>query len=382
MKAVNFLICFSIFSNTFLCQTVSTLVPNNVGDDMHFSIDGYIYSSHYGGYHFRKIDPSTGIVDTIMTVNTPTIGAIEMDDDLNIYTCSYDLGWVGKFKEGDSTILFVASGLSGPAGIVLNDEGNLFVATNQNHSIIKIYPDGTKETYFYGSPLFWPTGIAIDPSNNLYVANMFSGEIIKITTNQEASVLTTLPAIADQIPDLAYLVWTNGHLYVCHFGDHVIYEVDPISGETEIIAGTGTAGQNNGTALSATFQNPTGIASSPSGDTLFVTDGVAPNQRLRMIVFNTISGTQLSKEQGFLFQRLFPNPANDKLILNFALEKSMKLSFQIVDASGKVYTTKKAKKYNADHHRLEFDLSNLAKGEWFLVARTDQFTKSFNFLKN
>ncbi|HMQ50114.1 MAG TPA: T9SS type A sorting domain-containing protein [Saprospiraceae bacterium] len=381
MKQLILFFLFSILSSCLFSQTVSTLVPVNVGDDMHFAADGYIYSSHYGGNHFRKINPSTGEVDTILTINDNTIGAIEMDADLNIYTCSYDFGWVGKFNAGDNSITNITTGLSGPAGIVHDSAGNLFVATNQNHSIIKIYPNGTKETWLLGTPLFWPTGITIDNSDNLYVSNMFSGQIIRITPDKQATVLTTLPAIADQVPDVAYLIWSNERLFVCHFGNHVIYEVNPENGDSEIIAGTGAAGNMDGPALSATFQNPTGIVASPTGDTLFVTDGAAPNQLLRMIVLNTVSGQKEINALGFVLNQLFPNPVYDQLILDFSLEQPTRFSFQITDVSGKVHSFQKEKMFQAGQHKLDFELKELPSGQFILTVQAENFLRSFSFLK-
>lgn len=380
IKIITFLFLF--FSLNIFSQTVSTLVPTNVGDDMHYAVNGFIYSSHYGGPHLRKINPVTGVVDTILTANTSTIGAIEMDDDLNIFVCSYDLGWLGKFKEGDGSIPVIASAFSGPAGITHDQDGNLYVATNQDHRIIKVLPNGTKETYASGSPLFWPTGITIDDSNNIYVVNMFSGEIIKITPDQQMNVLVSLPAIADQNPDLAYLAWANSRLFVCHFGNHVIYEIDPDTGVAEIIVGTGASGQNDGPALSATFQNPTGIVATPSGDTLYVTDGAAPNQRLRMIVLNSTSAVSELAASGFAFHKLYPNPANEKLSLEFALEKPLELSFQIVDTTGKVYFFQKKEKLTPGKHQLAFELKTLPQGKWFLSVQSDGFSKSYKFVKS
>ena len=362
-------------------QTVFTLVPTQAGDDLHFATDGYIYSSHYGGIFFRKINPVTGVVDTIFSANTPTIGAIEMDENLQIFTCSYDLGWVGKFEEGDNSISIITTGLMGPVGITHDSDGNLYVATNQNHSIIKILPDGTKETFVQGSPLFWPTGITIDTANNLYVANMFSGQIIKVSPEKTMTTLATLPSISDQTPDLAYLVWTHGKLYICHFDKHVIYEMNAETGSFQIIAGNGQPGHEDGPALEANFQNPTGIVASPSGDTLFITDGAAPIQRLRMLVLGNVSGSG-ERQAGFSFNGMFPTPTQDKTTFAFSLERPMKIGFHVVGADGKTPISVSEKLYAEGENQITVEVSELQQGVWFLVANYEGVLRSFSFVKS
>ncbi|MCB0517591.1 MAG: T9SS type A sorting domain-containing protein [Saprospiraceae bacterium] len=363
-------------------QTVSTLVPFNVGDDMHYAADGYIYSSHYGGNYFRKINPLTGEVDTILNANTTTIGAIEMDDNLTIYTCSYELGWVGKFIEGDNSISNITTGLLGPAGITHDNNGNLYVATNQNKRIVKILPNGTKETFVQGSPLSWPTGITIDPDGNLFVANMFSGQIIKVSPDKQMTVLATLPAVNDQIPDVAYLTWTNDKLFICHYDKNVIYEMSPDNGDFHIVAGTGQPGHTDGPALEATFQIPTGIVASPSGDTLYVTDGVSPNQRLRMIVFDEASLYEERQEKANEFIKISPNPVQEKLTINISLKKTQSIDFQIIDANGKICLAKNKVYITSGKQEMEMDILGLAGGVYYLRAFNDQFQETVRFVKS
>lgn len=375
-----FLLCTAGFFATSKAQTVSTLVPFSVGDDMHYAADGHIYSSHYGGNHFRKINPSTGEVDTILMVNTNTVGAIEMDADLNIYACSYELGWLGKFREGDSGITTFVNGLSGPAGIAGDSNGNLYVATNQNHRIIRVSPNGSTEIYAQGSPLFWPTGITIDPDGNLYVANMFTGQIIKVTTSRQATTLATLPAVNDQTPDLAYLTWTNGRLFVCHYARHVIYEVDPENGDFQILAGSGTPGSTDGSTLEARFLNPTGIVANPAGDSLYVTDGANPNYRLRVIALNATSSVGETAGKNDFSLNIISNPVQEKLRLEMKSDISQYVDFQIIDKTGKIFLERKKEPVTGGLQNLEMDTSQLAGGIYFLRSSNERFQKTLKFL--
>lgn len=361
-------------------QTLSTITTENVGDDMHYGADGYIYSSHYGGYHFRKINPHTGKIDTILTVGTNTIGTIDMDGEMNIITSSYELGWVGKFAEGDNAISQITAGLSGPSGLAVDSDGNIFAATNQIHAIVKISPDGTKETYVQGSPLFWPTGITIDTANNLFVTNMFSGQVIKVTPDKEMITLASLPAVADQMPDLAYLTWVPGALYVCHYGNHVVYKIDPENGDYQIVAGSGQSGGADGPALQAQLQNPVGIVAAPSGDTLYVSDGMTTNQRLRRLVLNGAPSAEISRPW-LSDVRLFPSPAHEKITLAFDLINAAALDFQIVDALGKTHISMDGSRFSAGLHHQEVMVGGLQSGLWVLVVGNERFSKRLKFVK-
>ncbi|GJM34184.1 MAG: hypothetical protein DHS20C18_31850 [Saprospiraceae bacterium] len=351
-------------------QTVSTLVPFNVGDDLHYGIDGYIYSSHYGEGFFRKIDPESGSVDTILAITDATIGAIEVDDSLKIFTSSYDNGWIGYFREGDTTITHLVEGFSGPAGITHGSDGILYVANNQNARIIRIQPNGQFDIFTLGNPLFWPTGITIDPDNNLYVASLFNGQIIKITPNRQMSVLGNLPAILDNNEDVAYLTWASGKLYICHFGRHTIYEMDAETGDFHILAGTGQPGNADGPALEATFERPTGIAASPTGDTLYVTDGVAPNQRLRRIVLQGPNAA-VAPTPALNVLKLRANPVGDHLVAEITLNAFSSPIYSIVDVGGKIWTKQPLLDLPAGKHILELPLSQLPTGSYFLHLNSE-----------
>jgi len=119
-----------------------------------------------------------------------------------------------------------------PTGMVRDSQGNLFVSDVTNQLIRKITPQGVVTTFAgtQGAAGFAdgtgtaakfssPSQIAIDASDNLYVADGGNNRIRKITP---AGVVTTF-------------------------------------------AGTGTASSLDGAALSATFNEPTGIAISSTG---------------------------------------------------------------------------------------------------------------------
>jgi subtilisin-like proprotein convertase family protein/streptogramin lyase len=114
----------------------------------------------------------------------------------------------------------------GPHGITVNNVGNVFVCDFYNHTIRKIEPDGTTTTYA-GSAGEWgssdgagsaarfrePAGIEVDNSGNLYVADSRNSCIRKISSAQEVTTLagdSLLPGSTDGQNDAARFVFLDG----------------------------------------------------------------------------------------------------------------------------------------------------------------------------
>ncbi len=85
----------------------------------------------------------------------------------SIYASDISNGTITKLHE-DGTRVVVATGLAGPAGMALDDLGNLlFVANSTSGTIEKFRPDGVRSVFASG--LSRPMGLARDASGHLYV---------------------------------------------------------------------------------------------------------------------------------------------------------------------------------------------------------------------
>jgi len=157
-------------------------------------------------------------------------------------------------------------GFNFPRGMVLDDEGNLYIAGGNNHRIRKITPDKLVSTLARNAPnetvpFELPYGIVLDSQENLFVTNPLNRTILKITTS---------------------------------------------TSEVSVFAG-GSLGLSDGTGTEAEFSFPTGITID-SNDNLYIVDG----SRIRKITPNatvtTIAGGGLGFEDGLIADAKFFNP--------------------------------------------------------------------------
>ena len=156
--------------------------------------------------------------------------------------------------------------------------------------------------------LNFPYGIVSDAAGNFYIADSGNNQIKKITPSGVVTILagsgvvgssdgTGLAANFDRPWGLA--IDAAGNIYVADAGGSKIRKITP-SGVVSTVAGTGAKGSNDWPALSATFNNPSGVAVDGAGN-LYVVD--SENNKIRKIspggVVSTFAGSgQLSSDDG------------------------------------------------------------------------------------
>ncbi len=147
-----------------------------------FDSAGNLYVADSGNHSVRKID-TAGRASTLAGRTTGQAGAED------------GVGQAARFY--------------GPAAVVADRAGNLFVTDEHNHTIRKITPDGTVTT-FAGAALQpgfadgagaaarfqRPGGIAIDGVDNLYVADSYNMAVRKITPAGVVSTVVGTPGLA------------------------------------------------------------------------------------------------------------------------------------------------------------------------------------------
>ena len=202
------------------------------------------------------------------------------------------------YQDGQGT----SAKFNGSAGIVVDANGNLFVADRLNHCIRKITPTGMVST-FAGSGIagfldntgiaaqfYYPTHLAIDLNGNIFVADSNNHRIRKISP---AGVVTTIAGsssgFADGIGNNAQFSYPEGvavdnlgNIFVADSNNHRIRKITS-SGAVTTLAGSDTFGFADGNGISAKFWTPCAIALDSNG-VIFVAE--KQNNRIRKVLQN------------------------------------------------------------------------------------------------
>jgi len=172
-----------------------------------------------------------------------------------------------------------------PSGIAIDKDDNLYV-TDGNNAIRKISPTGyvytiagqrsagTVDGFGRGAKFNKPAGIAVDNNGNVYVADRGGFVIRKIFAS---GLVTTIAgsgvygyadgyggAASFQAP-VGITVDASGNLYVTEDGAGTIRRITP-DGEVKTIAGGGPVGTENGVGTDVHFSAPSGITIGPDGN--------------------------------------------------------------------------------------------------------------------
>ena len=265
---------------------------------------------------------TAGFVNATSTAaqfNSPSGVAVDVSG--NVYVADSSNNRIRKISPAGVVTTFAGSGIFGyadgagtsaqfgfPKNLAVDASGNVFVTDSGNHRIRKItssgvvttlagsgvggFTDGTGTAARFSNP----GGITIDNSGNVYVADWGNNKVRKITSSGVVSTLagsgvagyadgTGTAAQFNRPVDVA--VDASGNVYVTDTSNHRIRKVT-VTGIVTTIAGTGIQGSIDGTAISARFNAPYGIAVDTSGN-IYIAD--RNNDKIRKISSNGMVST-------------------------------------------------------------------------------------------
>ena len=263
-------------------------IGTTAADTVTFSSDGLFSESTYL-YHVQAFNGSVSSAYSNEAAATTLTGSAIVTDR-RIHT-------IAGRNEGDGGPAIEAQ-LKYPGVVAVDGSGNLYIADTYNHRIRKVDTTGTITTVAgtgergYGgdgdpaieASLNVPAGVAVDNSGNLYIADLGNDRIRKVDTS---GTITTVagtgelgysgddgPAIEAQLKYPRHVaVDGSGNLYIADTYNHRIRKVDT-TGTITTVAGQGGIGYASGDgdpAVEVSLSYPQGVAVDGSGN-LYIAD--------------------------------------------------------------------------------------------------------------
>jgi len=285
-------------------ESQTILGINVVIDEFGFAAPAYLdgprldalFGRPYGGVYSTNGD---------LFIADSTNHAIRLLRNGHVYT------FVGG-TQGISDGKYGAAKFDSPSAVVIDKEGNLYVADTMNHTIRKVDPDGIVTTIAgragtagstngngRSARFNEPSGIAVDDNGIIYVADTGSHLIRKI----EDGRVTTIAGVPERIPtgedyasggyedgpaDSAQftfpqgLFYINGVLFIADTGNNVIRALTA-SGNVLTVTGNGEPGDMDGPQGEAMMNKPTGVVF--SNGRLYIADSL--NNKIKVISVDT-----------------------------------------------------------------------------------------------
>jgi streptogramin lyase len=290
-----------------------------------FDASGNLFVADAGSHTIKKITPAgvvsvfAGTLNTLgnTTTRLSTPDGITIDNSGNFYVSDFGNNSIRKITPAGVMTNF-ATGITGPANITYA-AGNLYVAEQSGHSIVKIVVATATATTFVGSTagtsaytnatgttarFNQPSDVIVDASGNLKVVDYMNNAIRDVTP---AGVVTTFAGGSPNFGASAGTTGTtnangtaarfnnpygismdgDGNFYVADYLNNEIRKITPAADVT-LLAGNTTAGTTDGNTTAARFTNPSTITSDGSGY-LYISDYGSGRIRKMSICGYTIS---------------------------------------------------------------------------------------------
>lgn len=191
-----------------------------------------------------------------------------VDDRGALYQSNFNGNAIVKVERDGTVEPFVEEGLNGPVGLTFGSDGTLYVCNCSGNSISRVTPDGVVEEFVKDPLLNCPNGVTTDEAGVLYVVNFNSPDVVRITPDGAVDRFAQVTGAGGN----GHITFTRGSFYITQFRGHSVWRVSRDGQSVARLAGDGTREILDGTAESARFSYPNGIAAAPGGQVLWVND--------------------------------------------------------------------------------------------------------------
>ncbi len=296
-----------------------------------------------------------------------------------LYQSSFYGNYVSRVDRNGNHEVYVSDGISGPVGVAMDADGNLFVNNCSANSISRVASDRSVSTFVESDLLNCPNGITLGPDGNLYVVNFSDERMLKVTPEGEISLFATLPGGGN-----GHVTVARGNLIATSFRGQKVYSIT-MDGDVALIAGTGAIGEVDGAGSEATFSWPNGIAAVPNGSRIYINDYVnrfpptiarppVPKSSIRVITPPSITQMLTSAlsnggVNGMVerYQALRDNPFTASLFTEVEMNR---LGYQLMGA-GQVAAATEIFKLNVEAYPNSFNVYDSLGEAYMNTGQTD-----------
>ncbi|PRH76549.1 alkyl hydroperoxide reductase, partial [Streptomyces solincola] len=207
----------------------------------------------------------------------------------------------GTLRRGDGPYVPpepVATHLRFPGKALALPDGTFLVSDTTRHRLVRLAADGESVLRAYGdgerglldgpaerARFSEPQGLALLPDGRVVVADTVnhalrvldadSGEVVTVAGTGAQwwqGSATAGPAREVALSSPWDVAWWRGEVWIAMAGVHQLWAYDPAAGTVRVAAGTTNEGLVDGPAAEAWFAQPSGLAVSADGESLWVAD--------------------------------------------------------------------------------------------------------------
>ncbi|MHB9012656.1 MAG: T9SS type A sorting domain-containing protein [Ignavibacteriaceae bacterium] len=277
------------------------------------------------------------------------------------------------------------SNFNGPSGVSVDNNGNLYIADQNNHRVMIFNNAANKsngaaadfvlgQTDFSGTTsnkgqngFYFPTDATVDPVNGkLLVSDSYDNRIMQFAASTALPVeLTSFQAIIES--GQVALSWQTA-TEVNNYG----FDIER-SQKTEISSQNlswekigfvkGNGNSNSSKSYSFVDESPL------SGNVQYRLKQIDNDGAFKYSSIVTVNSlpTRFSLEQNY------PNPFNPSTTIKFGLPSDAKVTLEVYNTIGQKVATLVNEQMTAGYHQVEFYASNLASGIYFFRMQTNGF---------